>query len=175
MATRWHGRTPARSNLVMQLYVIRHGIAGPSARSDADRELTAEGRRRLQAEARALELIGVRLDRLLHSPLVRAVQTAELLDPLLAPGGTRQAFEPLAHEPSTALFEELGGGAVALVGHEPWQSRLAGWLVSGERHGGGFALKPGGVIALEGSAAPAGMVLRGFWMPDQLVAIGTRT
>ena len=158
----------------MLLYVIRHGIAGPSPTSDADRELTDEGRRRMRAEARALELLGVRVDRLLHSPLVRAVQTAELLEPLLAPGGSREVYEPLAHEPSTALFEGLGPGhlAVALVGHEPWQSRLAGWLVSGDRRGSPFSLRPGAVVVLEGEPMPGGMLLRSCWTPDDLVAIG---
>ncbi len=156
----------------MQLFIVRHGIATSNAPTDADRELTPEGRSRFAAGVRGLGVLGVRLGRAYSSPLLRAVQTAELLEPLL--DGPRQVLEPLGHEPDTEIFELLGGESTALVGHEPWQSQLAAWLVSGDRRGSGLGLAPGGVIALEGQARPRGMHLRGFWSPDDLIAIGSR-
>jgi phosphohistidine phosphatase len=155
----------------MQLFIVRHGIASTSAGSDAERELSAEGRARLEAGVRGLARLGVRLERVLTSPLVRAVQTAEYLAPLLE--GRSEVFEPLGHDPSTALLEGLRDEVpTALVGHEPWQSQLAGWLVIGEPRAAGFGLSPGGVIALEGRPTPGGMGLRGFWTPDDLIAVG---
>ena len=156
----------------MQLYIVRHGIATSTAPTDAERELTPEGRARFEAGVRGLAALGVRLARVLSSPLLRATQTAELLEPLL--DGPRQISEPLAHEPGLELLEVLANEPTALVGHEPWQSQLAAWLVSGDRRGSGLGLSPGGVIALEGQAQPRGMHLRGFWSPDDLLAIGGR-
>jgi phosphohistidine phosphatase len=106
--------------------------------------------------------------------LVRAVQTAELLEPLLA-GPERAAHEvaeELLREPSEALLERCRGDSLALVGHEPWQGQLASWLVTGDRGGACFALEPGGVLVLEGLPQPGRMLLRGFWRCEELVAIG---
>jgi len=168
--TRWRCGPPSASNPDMQLLLVRHAQASPAARSDAERELTPEGRARFAAEVRGLERLGVRLERALCSPLVRAVQTAELLAPLLS--GACEVFEPLAHAPTTALLEALSGSALALVGHEPWQGQLASWLATGEPGSGAFELDPGGVVVLEGRPAPGGMGLRGFWRPDDLATLG---
>jgi phosphohistidine phosphatase len=157
----------------MRLYLIRHGTAG-SASVDAERELTPEGRARFSDQVRGLTRLGVRFERVLSSPLVRAVQTAELLEPLLEPGreGARGLSQALAREPSGELLELCTGASLALVGHEPWQSQLAAWLATGERRGAIFALEPGGVLALEGEPRPARMSLHGFWRPEELVLIG---
>src|SRR6266403_3213768 len=66
---------------VMQLYVVEHGIAveGGEGIPDEWRPLTDRGRRRFQKTARAFGKLGRKLDLILTSPLVRAVQTAEIL------------------------------------------------------------------------------------------------
>ena len=65
----------------MQLYLVRHGIAvdGGEAMPDGSRGLTDKGRRRFHRTARAFGKLGHKLDLILTSPLVRAVQTAEIL------------------------------------------------------------------------------------------------
>lgn len=157
----------------MRLYVIRHGIAGHGATSDADRALTSTGRARFEGAVRGLDALGVRLDEVLSSPLVRAVQTAELLEPLLE--GERRPIEELAHAPSGALLDTLSADRTALVGHEPWQSELVAWLVTGERgRGYGFAFDPGMVVALEGRPEPGHMRLEGLWRPSLLELLGSR-
>jgi phosphohistidine phosphatase len=161
----------------VKLYVIRHGRAGYGERSDAERELTAEGRARFARAVAGLHALGVRLDAVLSSPMVRAVQTAELLEPVLeAPVGEgRRAIEELAHAPSGALLDALETSRVALVGHEPWQSELVAWLVTGEcAHSHGFGFDPGMVVALEGRAEPGRMLLAGLWRPDLLELLGSR-
>src|SRR3989442_8990474 len=82
---------------IMQLYVVRHGIAVQSAEGIPDkwRPLTDKGRRRFQKTARAFGKLGRRLDLILTSPLVRAVPTAEILA-----GETRHG--------EVAVLEELG-------------------------------------------------------------------
>jgi phosphohistidine phosphatase len=135
----------------MQLYVIRHGEAVErglnGAERDEDRPLTEEGRAQSRAVGQALRLLGVKLDALLTSPLVRARQTAEEVlgqwpdhrpDPVdceeLEPGKRKRK-----------LLRELlavGGEAVAVVGHNPDLSELLGWLL-GEKEMGVDLAKAG--------------------------------
>src|SRR6267143_1996147 len=74
-------RLSPAGGLLMQLYLVRHGIAvdGGEAIPDGSRGLTDKGRRRFHKTARAFGKLGHRLDLILTSPLVRAVQTAEIL------------------------------------------------------------------------------------------------
>ena len=66
---------------MMEIYVVRHGIAVPSEAGIPDRfrPLTSKGRRRFRRTARRFARLGRELDLILTSPLVRAVQTAEIL------------------------------------------------------------------------------------------------
>ena len=157
----------------MQVLVIRHGIADGLASSDFDRCLTPEGAAQFALGVRGLAHLGERLDRVLHSPMLRAVETAELLEPLL--DGPREVLEALAEAPHEQLFEALasGGERVALVGHEPWQSQLVGWLACGERRfGSAFHLSKGAVVRLEGQPQPGAMRVTGYWNSDLLQALG---
>ncbi|ADD27959.1 phosphohistidine phosphatase SixA [Meiothermus ruber] len=149
----------------MKLYLIRHAIALEAApgQTDDERPLSEEGIQKFTEVVRGLKRLGVRLDRLYHSPKLRAVQTAELLVPLLE--GQTEVTPYLAAEPSMALLETLQGSSVALVGHEPWIGELCAWLVTGRQEGRAFPFKKGGVALLEGLPQPGQMWLRGFWAP----------
>jgi len=74
------------------------------------------------------------LDALLHSPLKRAAQTAELLamqwpaTSVDACPALRDIADPTA---VVAALPPLSGGIVALVGHEPSLSSFAAWLTDG--------------------------------------------
>jgi phosphohistidine phosphatase len=156
----------------MQLYLIRHGLAADGGADEA-RPLTDEGRARIAEEAQALRRLGAQFDRLLHSPLLRATQTAEALADLVL--GTSSPTPRLVLAPSEELLAELAGESVALVGHEPWLSELVAWLVTGERRlGPRFAIEKGGVALLEGEPRPLGMALAAFLPPEALLAIGRR-
>jgi phosphohistidine phosphatase len=122
----------------MKLYVMRHGPAEEQSNSgvDGDRTLTPSGRTRVQAVAETLSQLGEEPLLVLSSPLVRAVQTAEIVALVtklgeregsmevrraIAPGGDSAA---LAH----ALVAE-GRKRVMFVGHEPDLSELVATLV----------------------------------------------
>lgn len=142
----------------MELFVIRHAIAEDGADDDA-RPLSAKGRRRFEEVVSGLERLELRFDRILHSPRVRAVQTAELLMPLL--DGTTESTPLLEVEPSAKLLTLLTGNHLAVVGHEPHLSTLVAWLVTGNAAlGCAFELKKGAVARLEGTPAPGEMQLR---------------
>jgi phosphohistidine phosphatase len=114
----------------MDLYFLRHAEAEEQdmGQSDADRELTGKGREQAQRAAAWLRKRKVKLDLILTSPSLRAVQTAEPVaevlgveieeDARLTPGS-------LNLRTLRAALEAVGRPAsVLLVGHEPDFSTL---------------------------------------------------
>lgn len=152
----------------MELYLIRHAHALPGE-PDEERPLSEKGRRAFARVVRGLGALGVRLDRVYTSPWRRAKETADLLRPL---AGAVEETPLLAAFPSSALLEALKGKRVALVGHEPWLSALAAWLVLGAPLEGRLRMKKGGVALLRGRPRPGGMVLLGLYPPSLLEALG---
>lgn len=150
----------------MELTLIRHAIAEPGA-DDAARPLTKKGRRRFERAVETLDALGLRFERVLHSPKRRAVQTAKLLAPLCE--GDFVETPLLARAPGVELWGLLAHERLAVVGHEPHLSALLAWLVTGEATAGGaFELKKGGVAQLEGEPAPGGMRLKALLTPKVL-------
>jgi phosphohistidine phosphatase len=149
----------------MELFLVRHAIAAKAlpGQSDDARPLTPEGIERFRLMVKLLKKLGFSFDRLYFSPKLRAVQTAELLRPLLR--GEAEVTPHLAESPSSALLEQLRGESVALVGHEPWMGELCAWLLTAERLGERFPFKKGGVARLEGRPEPGGMRLLAFLPP----------
>src|SRR5919108_5112448 len=70
-----------------ELYLIRHAIAeqrGDAWPDDSKRPLSEDGMARMRRTARGLVRLGVSLDVILSSPLVRTRQTAEIISGALA-------------------------------------------------------------------------------------------
>ncbi len=142
-----------------ELFLIRHGIAEDPrpGQSDAARALTEDGRRRLEEVAQGLASLGIAFDELVHSPLLRAVESAEVLAPL-AVGGTRVEVA-LAEPPGPALLARLCAPRTALVGHEPFLGQWLDLLLLGRQSAHPWAFKKAGVAWLEGEPTPGGMRL----------------
>ncbi len=117
---------------MIRLYLVRHGIAAEPADflgPDESRPLTAKGRRRLHRAGRAFARLGESIDLLVSSPLVRAVQSAEILACALRVDVVAIADELRpAQSPETILRAIAGrvhdGQGVMLVSHDPLISRL---------------------------------------------------
>ena len=153
----------------MDVLLVRHAIAEPAdpGQPDSERPLSERGIERFGQVVRALERIDLRIDSLQHSPLVRAVQTADLMAPLLV--GERVETELLAMPPSRPLLAGLAAERTALVGHEPWMSDLFSLLLTGSAdHGERFAMKKGAVAWLQGEPEPGGMNLVAHMPPRVL-------
>jgi phosphohistidine phosphatase len=142
--------------MTIELYLIRHGIAAERGTydQDGDRPLTSAGRHKTQAVAERLVALGIQVDLILTSPLVRARQTADLLQgalgkvtvaesEFLAPGGDFQSWCRWF-----ADWSQGGGQRLALVGHEPdlgeWAERLV-WGAVRYR----LMVKKAGVIGIQ--------------------------
>jgi phosphohistidine phosphatase len=156
----------------MRLFVIRHAEAVPrsSEIDDASRPLTEQGRRRWRRAVRGFARLGVKPERVYHSPWLRAVATAEELIATVEsePVATRR----LAEAPSPALLRELKGECVAVVGHQPWLGELVELLVLGRASSGAWLeLGKGAIVWLEGEARPGEMVVRAVLPPKVLRAL----
>jgi phosphohistidine phosphatase len=139
----------------VDLYLIRHAEAkdktheGVAYADDAERPLTEAGRQAARALGRALKERGERLGGVWTSPLVRAVETAELVcvelgfegaldvSPLLEPGGRVRAIRE-------QLIERSALASMALVGHEPSMGKLLSDLLGQD----GLSLKKGAAVKL---------------------------
>ncbi|MDQ3034332.1 MAG: histidine phosphatase family protein [Myxococcota bacterium] len=137
----------------MSVLLVRHGDALPPRASDDDRVLSLRGREETRALGRALLDRGLLPDRIVSSPLVRAVQTAELLagvlgypgvvqcDPALVPDG-----DVLAADASLRQAE----GLVIAVTHEPIVRVLAARLLGEATHP---PFRTSGCVLIEGGRA----------------------
>lgn len=130
--------TSRRAKLpAMRVLLVRHGEAVDmrAAPSDHDRWLTDAGRQTVTRVGKALAKLELKYSRIYTSPMVRAVQTAEILAathpefrgsvevlPALSSdqGSTAEALEPLDHAEA--------GDLIVMVSHMPKVGVLAGHL-----------------------------------------------
>jgi len=143
----------------MQLLVVRHGIAEEyqdayrRGISEEDRELTAEGRDKMQRAADGLKQKLEKLELVFHSPLVRARQTAEIvaskykgvridvlseLRPESDPAHTLAVLGPLLSECESA----------AIFGHQPHVSAFISYALTA-RAASFVTMKKGAMCLLE--------------------------
>lgn len=159
----------------MELYLQRHGEAVESGNwngGDELRPLTEQGIARLRLQGKILARLRVRPERVMSSPLVRAVQTAEIIleeigsgktleiDDRLAPGLGLGALRLILRENATAA-------SLLVVGHDPDLSRIVGELIGGAN----IVMKKGGLarLELEDATSPRATLL---WLapPEVLLA-----
>lgn len=164
----------------MLVYLIRHGLAGDRrtwSGPDDLRPLTPDGVTKMERVARGLKALDVKLDALWSSPLVRARETAEIVQAAL--GLERLEFTDLLHHSSRPedmlpfLARLPKGSAVGLTGHEPHLSLLLAFLLTAELRP--FApFKKGGVACVEvDHPIRAGRcALRWLMTPKQLALLG---
>jgi phosphohistidine phosphatase len=143
----------------MQLLLMRHGIAAPldeKIRIDAARPLTEEGVEKTRQIVEGLRAAGIVLDFIATSPLLRAVQTAEVVRNTFDRSKTAPPLETwpeLEHAEYSALLQRLqnvkAADTVMLVGHEPGMSRLVAHLLTGSSDGFALEFKKAGVCAME--------------------------
>lgn len=140
------------------IYLLRHGVAERGDGADADRRLTAEGKRQSEAAGRALAVLGAPIEACLTSPKARAAETARLA--CLPLGLEPEVAAQLAGEGFDALDLAAGHGEVMLAGHEPSLSNEVARL-----SGGKVKLRKGGLAIVDGST------LKALLRPEDLAAI----
>ncbi|MEW8506443.1 MAG: phosphohistidine phosphatase SixA [Candidatus Thiodiazotropha sp.] len=135
----------------MKLYLVQHGEAC-SKDVDPDRPLTDQGRRDVDRLVAFLGQAGISADRVIHSGKLRALQTAERLSPVIAPGRVPEAngrINPNDDPKAFALFQEERGEVMLVVGHLPFMARLVSHLLIGDEEKPIVSYHPGSIICLE--------------------------
>jgi len=157
------------------LYFLRHGKAGsPRAANDDARELTAAGMAALQAAAPLFRRLNLRPDVVLSSPLVRSLQTAELLCEAI--GGSPTVDERLRPGASwgdmaRTMAAHPDARRVMFVGHEPDFSAAIVELTGAAS----VRMRKGGIACLEfyGVPEPGGGEIAWLIDPDLYTDDGT--
>jgi phosphohistidine phosphatase len=157
-------------------YLLRHGDAADLAPdggfSDEQRELTSKGIKKLHLACKTYARLMVPPDRILHSPLARARQTAEILAEHIGFAGDLVANDRLTPGANPAMSVDVlqaelldGGEAIALVGHQPHLGDLLGLLLFGNQRVS-LPLSKGMLAAVELND-PKVMVGRLLWVLPQ--------
>ncbi len=152
----------------MDLYFLRLGIAADESPTglDADRQLTKEGIAKLKESARGLRKLGLKIDALLSSPLVRAHETAQIVGREL--GAELQLADELA--PGCDLERLLGllgehraAERVMFVGHEPDLSELVATLT-----GARVQMRKGGLARVDAEVLEPGQGTLVWLLPPRV-------
>jgi phosphohistidine phosphatase SixA len=157
---------------MQELILLRHAEALPSSSGDEDldRPLSPRGEQEALAAGQWLAAHGVRPDRLLCSPALRARRTAELAARTVAPTGAvglaEEIYDATPGELLALLDQHADARCVLLVGHNPGIERLVALMVDG-RSDDFRGMPPAGlaVLHLEGALEPGNARLDAFWSP----------
>jgi phosphohistidine phosphatase len=162
--------------MTMKLYLVRHAAAveRTAAISEGKRYLTPEGRAFFRKTARTMLGKEIDPDLIITSPLLRAVQTADILAETLSYCGplvVREELQPGFAIPALQRFlnEFRTVNGLVLVGHEPDLSGIAAALLSLPY---GLSFKTGTAVKLKIDTAelPASATFKWLAAGGKLVA-----
>jgi phosphohistidine phosphatase len=168
-----------------ELLYFRHSIAEDyHEHGDRFRRLTAEGRAEVERSARQLVRMGLRYDRAVSSPYVRALETASIVGEVF---GVERVLEldeliPAADPRETAakLFEHgrASGATIAAFGHNPSITSAVSWMLGGGGNAALLNIAPGDAVHLRVLSSPLGpdgpeAILTGFYPRKRLAALAS--
>jgi phosphohistidine phosphatase len=135
----------------MKLYCVRHGEA-LCAPDDSARPLSERGLADITKMARHLHHCGVKPGHIMHSPRVRAVQTAQIMASILGVEHVTQCDNGLdGIDPVAQITEQVPHwhDDTMLVGHLPFMSKLVSALVMHEEDHAMVNFAAGSVVCLD--------------------------
>ena len=134
----------------MRLYLVQHGEA-VAKEMDAERPLTPEGARAVEAVGAFLAGKGLDVPEVWHSGKTRAQQTAARLAERLAPNANvvlREGLAPKDDVGPVASVLATRDEDLMIVGHLPFLSKLASLLLTGSIKNEVLAFQYAGVFCL---------------------------
>lgn len=156
----------------MLILFVRHAAAEDRAQfagnglDDSLRPLTSEGRKRMRQAVKGLRRAVGHLDVIATSQLVRAVETAGLLERAFEKVRTIELTELDPASPVENLCNWIGrqpaAASIALVGHEPHLGRCISLLLAGRKQSI-LSLKKGAACLLEFTGDPTPGNARLLW------------
>lgn len=149
----------------MKILLMRHGEASVEAKRDFDRKLTPKGREVVDWRGAQLKEQGIVVAKLVVSPYIRTLETAELIQAKL--GGVErvesnritpdviidEALAELRDQTSGGKLDVLSeeAGAVMVITHQPLIGILIEYLTGHAR-----PMHPGDMVMIETPAIAAG-------------------
>ncbi len=160
----------------MLIALLRHGPAedtGPrTGWQDEPRELTDDGRVRIGAAARGISRLNLGIERIVTSPLVRCLETAQIVgDAIAVPPQTVTRLQPglSAEVLLDVLHEHADATTVLVCGHQPDLSLVTAHLIDG----GAVEFKKGALAVIDLDVLRQGEgFLRALYPPAALRALG---
>ncbi len=138
----------------MKVFLVRHADADaevPEGLGDEARALTAKARHAVSNHFLGLADRVSGIDLMLTSPLVRAVQTAQILSVTLHHEGLLRAHRSLLPDMPVgaleAVLDEHAGKTLVLVGHQPSMGAMAAYLLGMQSFP--KQVTPGTVVGIE--------------------------
>lgn len=135
----------------MRLYLVRHGLP-LTKEENPDRPLSPQGKKEVDRMASFLGRAGVRVDRVIHSGILRAQQTALALSSVIGPGRIVEEMKGLTPASRLDTLVEAAAGwtqDTMVCGHDPFMSRCASYFLCGDPDAGVLGFDPGSVACLE--------------------------
>jgi phosphohistidine phosphatase len=120
----------------MNIYLIRHGDAEKAStqKKDSERKLTPDGEQKIKTAAEGWKLLIPNLSHIISSPLIRAMQTAEIVAKVFDFKGKiitdKRLISGAKTEDLIDIAVEIMGQDMAFVGHEPDFSEHVSRLIS---------------------------------------------
>lgn len=142
----------------MYIYFLRHASAGTKKSAipeqDERRPLDAKGIAQSKQVGKLLSTLGVQPEAFISSPLLRAVQTAELVAGQLKPEPSITIDDALRPDASYEQFQDLiqhyvKRKTIVVTGHNPNESEFLSYLISGGTIKNVVELKKGTIAKIE--------------------------
>jgi phosphohistidine phosphatase len=135
----------------MRLYLLQHGEACAKD-VDPERPLTDRGEADIDRLAAFLKHADVRVERVVHSGKLRAVQTAEHLATAIAPGVELESSGIINPNDNPKAFDwqsDSWDRDTLVVGHLPFLAKLVSHLVVEDESRAIAAYSPGSIVCLQ--------------------------
>ena len=135
----------------MKLYLVQHAKAA-SKDIDPARSLAKDGIRDIQKVAAFIKPMNLSVDCLWHSGKKRAQQTAEFLAEVITINKEHSAHSGLEPNDDVKTIENEIMSLkhdIMIVGHLPFLSKLASWLLTDRDLSGIVAFKNAGIVCLK--------------------------
>lgn len=153
----------------MKLYLVQHGEAA-SKEMNPERSLTERGHSDVERMAAFLKKAGIVVSRVIHSGMLRAEQTAQILAKAIAEDTKLDITDMINPNdlpgPFAQEVNELATDTM-VVGHLPFMARMVSHLVTGIADHPIATYRPGSVVCLERSDE-GGWVLAWMLRPELL-------
>ena len=154
----------------MAVYLVQHG-KNVSKEQDPEQPLSEEGRTDVERVAEMARKADISVAKIEHSPKLRARQTAEIFARVLGVhGGCKEREGIKALDDPRPVAEGLSSrDNLMLVGHLPFMSKLAAYLVAGNPDLAIVRFQNGGIVGLDHGKEDEGWILSWTLFPSPML------